>query len=453
VGKFSFGADWQHKDTFESAIEELAEGRLPGKLGLLQQLVGHWAIPKAERGWIRYGKASLDSFGSIMGYIESRKKVVDGGKDASVVWLADNDYEEAFPHSGYSFSSFVSGCLGNLDFNKKSVRDKMGKPSTSILLEFEIAEGKYAYYIDFQGNSPKKVKSASSGDDHWKWDGPFVKPGDYNLLIEFIRQHLWKIMEANTLLLSCGQKWGEDRVQISSTTEKFDFCSANDVFNDVIQMARRCKAFMDTGRCRNFLFYGPPGTGKSTLARAIARELNRRVVIVEHDAIRQMSSSAHRIIGLLQPGVLILNDVDRGNKEENISLLQSLEREHQDHALLTCLTVNDVKQLDPAILRPGRVHELREVPEPSDSSRQMILDYYVEKFELRLSKDEITAFMAQSKGFSPSDIREFCETALAVGAEMAIQEIERINKQRDLYAGDACHEFNESNKVGEIRKY
>jgi SpoVK/Ycf46/Vps4 family AAA+-type ATPase len=180
------------------------------------------------------------------------------------------------------------------------------------------------------------------------------------------------------------------------------------------------------------------------LARAIARELNHRIVIVEHNAINQMSGSTHRIIGLLRPGVLVLNDVDRGSREDNISLLQALEREHQDHPLLTCITVNDIKQLDPAILRPGRVHETREIIEPGDESRRMILDYYVKKFGILLSEEEAKIFVEQSSGFSPADTREFCETALAVGNEIALQEIERIKKQRKLYAGNACQEYNEA---------
>jgi hypothetical protein len=444
LSKFSFGADWQGQDRFTHAVNELAEGRLPGKLGLLQQVVGHWAIPKNDRGLFQYGKAALDTLGSVLSYRESQKQVVDGGRDAGVVWLADNDYLEAFPSAGWSFTTFVGGALSSLDYTKQSIRDGLGRPSTSVLLRFEIAPETYAFYIDLEGNSPKKFKS-SKKDSHWSWDGPFVKTQDYDKLIEFIRDEVWRQMGTGTTLLSCEQSASGDRIQISAMDDELDFCSGKDRQNDVVEMAKRCKLFMDTGRCRSLLFYGPPGTGKSTLARAIARELKRRVVIIEHDAIRLMSSSAHRIISIMGPGVLVLNDVDRGVREANISLLQALERENKDQPLLTCITVNDIKQLDPAILRPGRIHETRDISEPGEESRRLILDYYIKKFGFRLSEEEVEEFMKQSEGFSPSDVREFCVTALAVGNEIAIQEIERIKKQRKLYAGTACADYNEKN--------
>lgn len=440
MSKFSFGADWDARGRIGHAVEELAEGRLPGKLGLLQQVVGHWAIPKVDRGLLRYGKAALDTLGSVMSYIESQKKVVDGGKDACVVWLSENGYTEAFPNSGYAFTSFVCGALCNGDFTKQTIRDHLGRPATSVLLAFNIGNDKKAYFIDAQGNSLKKTDS----DARWSWDGPFVKSADHDQLVNFIRESIWSLMGTQTLRLACDDSYVGEKIEIAACVDDFDFCSGEDAHNDVEQLAQRCKSFIDTGRCRNLLFYGPPGTGKSTLARAIARELNRRVVIVEHDAIHRMSGSAYRIIGLLRPGVLVLNDVDRGGRDDNIALLQALEREHRNHPLLTCLTVNDITQLDPAILRPGRVHETREIPEPGDKSRKLILDYYVKKFKLKLPAKQAAVFLSKSKGFSPADTREFCETALAVGVEIALQEIDRINNQRKLYAGDRCKDYNNS---------
>ena len=139
MGRFLFGADWQGKDAFAEAVEELQEGRLPGKLGLLQQVVGHWVIRKEDRGVLAYGKASLDTLGSVLSYREKQKRVIDGGKDPSALWLEEHGYEAAFPSAGYSFTSFVGGALNHIAFNKQTVRDKSGKPAASVLLEFEIA--------------------------------------------------------------------------------------------------------------------------------------------------------------------------------------------------------------------------------------------------------------------------------------------------------------------------
>ncbi len=59
--KIEFEGDWTRQRRGRHALEELAEGRLPGRWGLLQRIVGHWAIPSNDRGILRYGKAGLDN--------------------------------------------------------------------------------------------------------------------------------------------------------------------------------------------------------------------------------------------------------------------------------------------------------------------------------------------------------------------------------------------------------
>ena len=98
------------------------------------------------------------------------------------------------------------------------------------------------------------------------------------------------------------------------------------------------------------------------------------------------------------------------------------------------------------------MHEVWEVPEPSREAREVILRYYVRKYALPLGADETQTFLDGSDGFSPADVKEFCDTVKAVGVERGLDELSRIASQRKLYSGDRCQEFNK-NRFGYGRRY
>lgn len=278
------------------------------------------------------------------------------------------------------------------------------------------------------------------------WDGPYCKAKDREIFAEYIRERVWGILNTNNIMLSASSRHYTAAIQLTALSNELDFVCGEDYYNDVKIISGRCKKFLDCGISRCMLFYGPPGTGKSTLALAIARELGVRAVVMDHNVVRRMNKSAHMVLWILQPTVLILNDVDRGDTEEHKELLNALEIKHAEakHNSLTCLTVNDLNRLDPALLRPGRIHEVSQVPEPSPGTISLILDYYDRKMGLRLNASDIKTFLSKSFEFSPADIKEFCQTAKAVGVELALEELDRIANQRKLYAGDRCKEFNRS---------
>ena len=445
-GGIRFDGDYGSSRFERHLAHTLEKGKLPGTFGLLQDIVGHWAFRRDEQNALRVGKAIMDSVGSLLSYREGRREVVEGEGSPSLRWLRRKGYTDEVGAESRGLSSFVRGALSGLEFADRRARSDLGELDRGVLKEFSIGGDASAYLLDPWGGQP----SGFQGPKTQSWVGPFCRPEDRARLLAFVREQIWRErLGTNTLLLDVsapGVSGDDDGVGVTAVTDTFEFASANEAFNDVEALARRCGAFLIGGRSRRLLFHGPPGTGKSTLARAIARELGARTILLGHEATTRLDdASLVQILALLEPGVLVLNDVDRTGEHQALALLHGLES-LVDQPLVTVLTANDVETLDPAILRPGRVDEIRMIPEPNSESRSLILEHYADRNGFTLSVKLRESFLERSTGFSPADIREFAEIARAVGVELAMEELERIAAQRELYAGERCQEFNHARR-------
>ena len=101
-------------------------------------------------------------------------------------------------------------------------------------------------------------------------------------------------------------------------------------------------------------------------------------------------------------------------------------------------TVNAIGQLDPALLRPGRFDEVNKIPEPDADYRRLVVKHYAEKFAASVDIDAVTE---QTDGFSPADVRELLLSVGTVGPQVLDVELERVRRQRDLFAADACDTY------------
>lgn len=154
---------------------------------------------------------------------------------------------------------------------------------------------------------------------------------------------------------------------VDSGTYRFQFSSNTNfswVENDLAKKyAEKIKKYAEHGYGRSFLFYGPPGTGKSNLARAIAAELDCKTLSFENleAFLSQYNDSLlNDLIKILDIGVIIMDDLDSlGNRNNNLVLKKIEELRYSGKSLIA--TANKIKEINPALIRPGRFDEIKEV--------------------------------------------------------------------------------------------
>lgn len=115
---------------------------------------------------------------------------------------------------------------------------------------------------------------------------------------------------------------------------------------------------------RGYLFHGAPGTGKSSIARALADHFNLDLWYLSLADLEKDSNLSSVLGSIDHPSVLLLEDIDtlsaattREGKERSVTmsgLLNALDGIITPHGLITIMTTNDIKSLDPAMLRAGR---------------------------------------------------------------------------------------------------
>ncbi|WP_247009018.1 CDC48 family AAA ATPase [Halorientalis litorea] len=184
------------------------------------------------------------------------------------------------------------------------------------------------------------------------------------------------------------------------------------------------------------LLYGPPGTGKTLLARALAGESEVNFVHVagpelldkyvgeSEKAVREVFDRARQAA----PSIVFFDEIDaiagtRGEASETSErvvsqLLTELDGLADNPTMVVLAATNRRDALDPALLRPGRLEEHVEVPNPDREARTEILAVHARGKPLGEDVD-LDHVAAETAGYSGADL-----AALVRGASMrAIREV------------------------------
>ncbi|HEX6927102.1 MAG TPA: AAA family ATPase [Longimicrobiaceae bacterium] len=209
-------------------------------------------------------------------------------------------------------------------------------------------------------------------------------------------------------------------------------------------------------RCpKGVLLVGPPGTGKTLLARAVAGESGRPVIIASGSEFTEMyvGVGARRVRDLIKqarakaPCIVFIDEFDslggrrgrpnRSGEEENTlnQLLVEMDGLSGNEGIVWMAATNREDMLDPAVRRPGRFDRVVEVGLPVASDRLEILRIHAARRPMAKDVD-LERLAALTVGYSGADLENLLNEAAIIAVQRGNTEItaEDVEQARDKIA-------------------
>ncbi len=228
----------------------------------------------------------------------------------------------------------------------------------------------------------------------------------------------------------------------------------------VIDLIRNPEKFERVGAVmpKGYLLEGPPGNGKTALARALAGEagipfLNANCSsFIDHyvgsgsKAVRELFAQARELAQSSEhkKAIVFLDEIDaiglkRGGLDDHVyretllALLEELDGFYASNIIVLAAT-NRPNDLDPALLRTGRIDGIIHVPLPDEKKRLAILEHYWNKLPSKEPLHDGFGLASRMKGKCAADI----ETAVKQAALRAAREEALIVTNKHLREASSC---------------
>jgi transitional endoplasmic reticulum ATPase len=186
------------------------------------------------------------------------------------------------------------------------------------------------------------------------------------------------------------------------------------------------------------LLFGPPGTGKTFFAKGIAGRLGWSLAEVSPSSLlgEGLEKQALKLKWLFERLLQITQAVIFLDEFEELALRPDVASEHEkmvssemlrqiprlreaQDVLLICAT-NNIRLLNPALLRPGRFDNILPIGPLDAASRKDIFRMYLSR--MNVGEIDLTLISSRTRYYTPADIQEVCRRAALNAFEKEIAE-------------------------------
>lgn len=233
---------------------------------------------------------------------------------------------------------------------------------------------------------------------------------------------------------------------------------------------------------KGVLFYGPPGCGKTLLAKAIASECKANFISIKGPELITMwvGESEANIRDIFDkaraaaPCVIFFDELDSIAKARSSNagdsgamdrvinqLLSEMDGMNTKKNVFVIGATNRPDQIDPALMRPGRLDQLVYIPLPDRESRISILNACLRKTPTQNKEKNIEKLASITNGFSGADLNEICQRACKIAIREWIEEevkendmeIEHARELKLKHFEDAMKNARKSVSEAELKRY
>jgi len=162
---------------------------------------------------------------------------------------------------------------------------------------------------------------------------------------------------------------------------------------------------------KGLLLYGPPGCGKTLLGKAAAGSLNISLIIVTPSEIldkflgesEKQLSAIFDCAQIVSPTIILFDEIDKllpmpGSGNSNTALrrvegelLSTLDGIEKNSGIIVLFTTNEPENINPALIRSGRIDRHILVPPPDFKARESIFSSQLKDIPLGTVAPEFLA--------------------------------------------------------------